>query len=222
MESLTDTTRQDQRKVAVLISGRGSNLASLIQSQSVYRISAVLTNKAQARGIEHAIQNGIPYQTFDRSEYSSLKAQKAAIYRAIRDLQPDIVALAGYMQIVEPGFVKEFRGRLVNIHPSLLPDFPGLDTHKRVLAEGGRKHGATVHFVDIEVDSGPTIAQAECMVDSNDTEESLQAKVLKLEHKLYPWCIEQISLGNIRYNNGKVECDENIKIPDGFMLPPKS
>jgi len=224
-ENITKTTAAKNitaKDIVVLISGRGSNLAALIRHQSLYRISAVLTNKSAAGGLNHAREHQIPHQAFDRESYPSLQDQKKALYQAVRNLKPDLIVLAGYMQIVEADFVREFKGKLINIHPSLLPDFPGLNTHRRALESGKKVHGTSVHFVDVEVDSGPVIAQAACQIDDTDTEESLEAKVLALEHKLYPWCIDQIVTEKISYENGRVVFDPCLEVPEGFQLPAPS
>jgi len=217
-----DAAKDAAKEIVVLISGRGSNLAALIRHQSLYRISAVLTNKSTAGGLNHAREHQIPHQAFDRGNYPTLKDQKKALYQAIQNLKPDLIVLAGYMQIVEADFVSEYKGKLVNIHPSLLPDLPGLDTHRRALESGKKIHGTSVHFVDVEVDSGPVIAQATCQIEPTDTEESLEAKVLQLEHALYPWCINQIVTEKISYKNGRVIFDPLLEVPEGIWVQPPS
>ncbi|RMG40381.1 MAG: phosphoribosylglycinamide formyltransferase [Candidatus Dadabacteria bacterium] len=191
--------------VAVLISGRGSNLEKLINCAEDYTVKAVFSNKVNAPGLEHARKAGISSLGFNRRDYKSLKDFKAAIFDAVRKSRPDLVALAGFMLIVDPEFVEEFYGRLVNIHPSLLPAYPGLDTHRRALEAGERFHGCTVHFVDAGVDTGPIIAQARCPVLPGDTADTLARRVLNLEHKLYPWVVNSIARGNIWLQNNAVE-----------------
>ncbi len=208
--------------IAVLISGRGSNLESLIKNSHQYSVIAVLANNKTAGGLKIASVNGIQTYGFERGEFATLKEQKAAIYSKIRELKPDLVALAGFMQIVEPEFVKEWTGKLINIHPSLLPALPGLDTHHRAVQEKLKVHGCTVHFVDSGVDTGPIIAQASVAVESTDTEDSLAARVLPREHAIYPWVVNSIALKNIKFENGKVIYTKTARAEaaeQDFILP---
>lgn len=194
--------------VAVLISGRGSNLLSLLKSARSYQVSAVLSDREDAAGLTYAKQFDVPVYTFPRAQYQSRSAQKLAIYSALDQLNPGLVALAGFMQIVEAEYVHRMFGRIINIHPSLLPAFPGLDTHRRALGAKVSCHGCSVHFVDSGIDTGPIIAQARCGVTTSDSEEVLEARVLALEHALYPWVVESFARGdftltgrNIRWSN---------------------
>jgi len=157
-------------------------------------ISAVISNRADAAGLAFAARAGIPAATLDERQFSSREAFDSALAGAIDGYSPDIVALAGFMRILGAGFVGRYSGRLVNIHPSLLPSFSGLHTHRRALMEGVKLHGCTVHFVTPQVDHGPIIAQAAVPVRPGDTEAMLAARVLAQEHLLYPlslrWCVE--------------------------------
>lgn len=189
--------------VAVLISGRGSNLKALIDSAENYRISAVLSNNPEAGGLALARQASIPAIAFDRGDFPALGGLKERIRAECKAFAPDLIALAGFMQIIQPEFADEFTGRMVNIHPALLPKFPGLHTHSRALAAGESVHGCTVHFVDAGVDTGPVIAQARCPVMPGDDEERLAARVLELEHRLYPWVVNQIAGGGIKLHQGR-------------------
>lgn len=192
------------KKVIVFISGRGSNLLSLIKNAKYYQISHIISNKALAPGLQYGKEFNIAISTFDRKDFNSLKEQKKALYSFAGQLNPDYIALAGFMSIVPEDFVREWYGKIINIHPSLLPKYPGLDTHQRVLDAKERRHGCTVHFLDTGIDTGPVIAQSTCEVLPEDTEETLSAKVLKLEHKLYPWALNNISSENIKLYQHKV------------------
>src|SRR3990167_7088832 len=145
-------------RVTVLISGRGSNLESLIKNARNYAISTIISDREDAPGLTFGEVYKIETMVRERKRYPSLKECKEAIYKAVRESSPDLIALAGFMHVVEPSFVKAFYGQLVNIHPSLLPKFPGLHTHQHALEAGEREHGCTVHFVDEGVDTGPIIA----------------------------------------------------------------
>jgi len=192
-------------QITVLISGRGSNLKSLIIQSSEYKsfeIKKVISDCADAPGLEHAMNSEIPFESFPRSRFKSKLAQKKAIYSAIEENCPDIIALAGFMQIITEDFAKKHYGKIINIHPSILPSYPGLNTHTRVLEDlkntgQPATHGCTVHFVDAGIDTGPIIAQAECEIDAGDTPKALAAKVLTLEHQLYAWSCHQIASQNL-------------------------
>lgn len=191
-------------KVIVLISGRGSNLKALLAEAKNYKITNVISNKAKAPGLNYARNEEVPTEVFPVADYPSVREQKRAIYQKIEELNPDLIALAGYMQILETEFVDQFYGRIVNIHPSLLPELAGLDTHKRALEQNLKRHGCSVHFVDKGVDTGPLIAQATCPVLPEDGEESLAARVLTHEHMLYPWVINNLATKDIVFNSRKI------------------
>ena len=208
--------------ITVLISGRGSNLASLMKDAKNYRICGVISNRSEALGLKIAADAGIPAFSFPRENYSSIAQQKEAIFNQVHKLSPDLVALAGYMQIVEPNFVAAFLGRMVNIHPALLPKFPGLDTHQRALAAGEKEHGCSVHYVDQGVDTGQVIAQAACPVLKSDSSETLAARVLTQEHRLYPWVVNSIAAGDISLQNGQVVISalaRQTAQQEGFIIP---
>ncbi len=183
--------------VVVLLSGRGSNFESLAEQAEHFSITKVISNKVKALGLRKASSLGIPIDAFSQKELGSVLAQKEAIYSSALESSPDLIVLAGYMQILEPDFVTKNFGKVINIHPSLLPKYPGLDTHKRAIDNGDTLHGCSVHFVDVEVDTGPVIAQATCAIEPGDTPDSLSQKLLTFEHKLYPWCVNQIAAGEI-------------------------
>ena len=189
-------------RAVVLISGRGSNLAALLAASLPVEFAAVISNRPQAEGLEHARRRGIPAIALDHRGHADRAAFDAELIRHIDAYRPDVVVLAGYMRILTEGFVAHYADRLVNIHPSLLPAFPGLDTHRRALAEGVKIHGCTVHFVTDRVDHGPIIAQAAIPVLSDDTEAALAQRVLAQEHRLYPMALRWLAEGRIEIVDG--------------------
>jgi phosphoribosylglycinamide formyltransferase-1 len=182
------------KNIVILISGRGSNMEALVRAKLPAKVAAVISNRADAAGLKFASQTGIPTEVVDDRGFSSREAFDAALAGAIDAHSPDLVALAGFMRVLGGDCVRRYSGRLVNIHPSLLPAFPGLHTHRRALQEGVKLHGCTVHFVTPQVDHGPIIAQAGVPVRPDDSEESLAARVLRQEHRIYPlaarWFLE--------------------------------
>jgi phosphoribosylglycinamide formyltransferase-1 len=181
------------KNIVILISGRGSNMEAVVRAarseQWPARIVAVISNKADAKGLEFAQSHGIATAVVPNKAYASREAFDAALQQEIDRFAPDLVVLAGFMRILTPGFVDHYAGRLLNIHPSLLPLFPGLHTHQQALDAGVARHGATVHFVTAQLDHGPVVAQAEVDVLPGDTEDTLAARVLVQEHQLYPRAI---------------------------------
>ncbi len=192
------------RSVTVLISGRGSNLKALIENARGYRITAVLSNSADAGGLAIAREHGIPTRTVLRSDFPTLSDFKRGVLDAVRDTTPDFVALAGFMMVLHPAFIEAFPERIINIHPSLLPLYPGLDTHTRVLQAGEKRHGCTVHLVDAGIDTGLIVAQGSVEVLATDDPDTLSARVLSVEHKLYPWTLSMIARGEIAFADGVV------------------
>jgi phosphoribosylglycinamide formyltransferase-1 len=176
--------------LVALISGRGSNLRAIIETADpLVTIRAVISNRPQAPGLAYAQQANIPTEIVDHKAYSSRQAFDIALQSKIDDYQPQLVILAGFMRILSPEFVAHYRGRLLNIHPSLLPAFKGLHTHQSVLESGAEEHGASVHFVTEDLDAGPVIIQARVPVLPDDDEERLAARVLQEEHRIYPQAI---------------------------------
>ena len=173
--------------VVVLISGRGSNLKAILEAG--VPVSGVISNKADATGLEIAARHGVPTRVVEHRAFSSRKPFDAALAAEIDCWAPKLVALAGFMRILTPGFVERYAGRLVNVHPSLLPAFPGLDTHERALAAGVKLHGCTVHYVTTDLDHGPIIVQAAVPVRAGDTPDMLAERVLREEHQVYPRAI---------------------------------
>jgi len=186
-------------RVVAMISGRGSNLAALIEAagDSAYpaEIVGVISDKPDVQGLAVAAARGIETRVIERRFHDSREAHDAAIEGALGAMDAELVALAGYMRLLTAQFVERWAGRMINIHPALLPSFKGLDTHRRAIAAGARIHGCTVHFVTPETDDGPIIAQAAVPVHVADTEASLAARVLKAEHRLYPLALRLVVEG---------------------------
>ena len=206
------------KNVVVLISGRGSNLGALLEAarmeqwESVLgvRIAAVVSNRADAPGLRAARACGVATDVVSHLDFSGRDAFDAALARAIDAHRPDLVVLAGFMRVLTRTFVEHFAGRLVNIHPSLLPAFPGLATHRQALAAGVRIHGATVHFVSSDVDAGPIVAQGAVRVLPDDDEESLAGRVLEIEHKLLPRCVALIATGDVWLEHDQVQARPGV------------
>ena len=192
-----------KRKVGVLISGRGSNLKSLIEACADANYPAeivlVISNVAEAGGLTHAANAGIPTKVIPHKGFASRDAFDAAINAALREAGVEIVCEAGFMRIHSESFVRQWEGRLINIHPSLLPAFKGTHVHERAITAGVKVSGCTVHFVAAEVDSGPIIAQSVVPVLDRDTPETLAARVLEEEHKLYPLALKRFIEGRVRF-----------------------
>ncbi len=192
-------------RVVVLLSGSGSNLQALIDTQasSSYEIVAVISNKQAAFGLQRAAIHEIATETLSHRDFASRESFDAQLAELVDSFKPDLVVLAGFMRILTAPFVALFAGRLVNIHPSLLPEFPGMNTHQRALDAGVSEHGVSVHFVTEELDGGPVIARRKVSVQADDTAESLAAKVLTEEHKLYPEVVEWFARGELSLSAGQ-------------------
>lgn len=196
-----------QPHLLVLISGRGRNLQALIEAQREGRIpaqfAAVVSNRADAAGLEHARSAGIPVEVLPHTQFKDRAAFDAALAALLRRFQPDIVALAGFMRILTDGFVREFEGRMLNIHPSLLPRYPGLDTHRRALEAGDAEHGATVHFVTPTLDSGPPVIQGRLSLQPDDDAVSLAERLMRqVELKIYPQAVAWMARGELKLEGG--------------------
>lgn len=190
-------------RVAVVISGRGSNLRALHEQArpNTYEIVGVVSNKAEAPGLRYATAQGLATRVVDHRQYATAALFDAELGRTLDTFKPDIIALAGFLRILTTDFVTRYAGRLINIHPSLLPAFPGLNTHERALASGATEHGATVHWVTHILDSGPIIAQARLHVDAKEDAAHLGQRVLALEHRLYPQVLTEIAQGRIPWGS---------------------
>jgi phosphoribosylglycinamide formyltransferase-1 len=208
------------KSVVILISGRGSNMEALLDARLPARIAAVISNNPQARGLGVAQARGVATAVVDHRAYPERAAFDNALAQEIGRHRPDLIALAGFMRILTAPFIERYRGQLMNIHPSLLPAFPGLDTHRRALAAGAKTHGCTVHFVTPAVDSGPIIVQAAVPVLSGDTEETLAERVLAEEHRIYPQAVRWFLEGKLWLENGQVRIDESCRNREAAAPPP--
>ncbi|MCA0276327.1 MAG: phosphoribosylglycinamide formyltransferase [Proteobacteria bacterium] len=196
-----------RRRTVILISGRGSNMASLIDAAAdpdfPAEIVGVISDNADAKGLGIAASRGIATKVVTRADHASKDAHDQAIDTELATFGAEIVALAGYMRLLTTGFVEKWQGRMINIHPALLPSFKGLDTHSRALEAGIRVHGCTVHFVTPAMDDGPIIAQAAIPVLIDDDEPTLSARVLKAEHRLYPLALKLFAEGKVRMDGNR-------------------
>ncbi|MBA0167617.1 MULTISPECIES: phosphoribosylglycinamide formyltransferase [Pectobacterium] len=206
------------KNIVVLISGHGSNLQALIDASKNGRlkgkIAAVFSNNAEAYGLERAQNADIPTFVLNPEDFADRAAFDAALANEIEQHEPALVVLAGYMRILSPEFVAQFAGKMLNIHPSLLPKYPGLHTHRKALENGDREHGTSVHFVTDELDGGPLILQAKVPVFSDDTEESLSERVKTHEHTIYPMVINW-------FLNGRLVMRDNEAWLDSVRIPPQ-
>ncbi|WP_305823303.1 phosphoribosylglycinamide formyltransferase [Massilia brevitalea] len=196
------------KNIVILISGRGSNMEAVVRTARSEgwpaRVAAVISNRADAGGLAFAQAHGIPTAVVPSKNYPDRASFDAALQHEIDRFAPDLVVLAGFMRILTAPFVAHYEGRMLNIHPSLLPAHPGLDTHRKCLEAGEREHGATVHFVTAELDHGPVVAQARVPVLPGDTEASLAARVLLEEHKLYPYAVRLFIEDRLSIEQGDV------------------
>jgi phosphoribosylglycinamide formyltransferase-1 len=207
--------------VTVLVSGRGSNLIALHEKADGYLIKSIVTNNPDAPALQWAADRNIPSRIVSRPQFSNLADFKAGILEAVNQTEPDLVLLAGFMVVLQPEFVRTYQGRLINIHPSLLPRFQGLNTHQRALDTGEAVHGATVHFVAEGVDTGEIIAQGAVPVRPDDTAEVLAARTLTIEHALYPWAVRYLSSGEIKLVANRVSYSDRVRseaLSKGFIL----
>lgn len=186
-------------RVAILISGRGSNLRSIAEADLPIEIVAVVSNNPAAAGLQYAAERGIKTLALDHRNYPTREAFDQQLSAQLDALAPDLIVLAGYMRILSDGFVARYHNRLINIHPSLLPAYPGLHTHRRALADGVKIHGCTVHFVTPQLDAGPIVIQAAVPVLSDDDEAALAARVLAAEHRIYSAALRWLATGAVRY-----------------------
>ena len=213
-----------RKRVGVLISGRGSNLQALLDAavDPAYpaEVALVVSSKADAQGLSRAERAGIPTRVIPRRDFANRGGCDAAMTAALEEAEAELVCMAGFMRLVSESFVAHWKDRLINIHPSLLPLFPGLETHARALAAGVKLHGCTVHYVRPEMDQGPIIGQAAVPVSPGDTEESLAARVIATEHRLYPHCLRLVAAGRVKVV-GEVAEFPGIGIePDARLINP--
>jgi len=204
-----------QKSIVILISGSGTNLQAIIDAVAAGQInasiSAVISNRADAKGLDRARQRHINAVIIDQNEYDDRASYDMALISEIDKYKPDLIVLAGFMRILSEEFISHFNNIILNIHPSLLPEFKGLHTHRRALEASKKTHGASVHFVSNELDSGPVVIQAEVPVLANDTEDALAERVLHQEHVIYPMAIAW-------YIDGRLEVNGNTVLLDGKVL----
>ncbi len=212
--------------LVILASGRGTNMQAILEAVRTGAIPApiraVISNDPNAAALKHADAAGIPTEIFPHRDYPTREAFDQTLARAIDRYDPQLVVLAGFMRILSADFIRHFQDRLINIHPSLLPEFPGLRTHERALAAGAKRHGATVHFVTPEVDAGPIIIQAAVPVLPNDTTDSLAARVLKEEHRIYPLAIRWYIEGRLTVRDRQVMLDGAVRPEQGLVASTSS
>lgn len=207
------------KKIVILISGRGSNMQAIVEAQIPgAEVVAVIANKPDAAGIAWAEAQGIDTLVVTHKNYDSREAFDQALASFIDGYEADLVVLAGFMRILTAEFVHHFAGRLINIHPSLLPSFTGLHTHERALSEGVKVHGCTVHFVTADLDHGPIIIQATVPVLENDTADSLSARVLQQEHRIYPQAVRWLLDGRVQLRDGRVFINQ-AQFSEGTTFP---
>ncbi|MEQ1717027.1 MAG: phosphoribosylglycinamide formyltransferase [Hyphomicrobium sp.] len=216
-------------RTSILISGRGSNMMSLVEAsrQPGYpaEIVAVVSNRPDAEGLKWAAKQGIPAIGLDHKQFATRNAFEAKLHTTLMEHGTELICCAGFMRMLTGGFIDRWRDRQLNIHPSLLPSFAGLDTHERAIDQGVRIAGCTVHFMRLEMDSGPIVGQAAVPVLSGDTGEDLAARVLAAEHKLYPWALALVASGRATVENEKIVIREDVNFaPVLFspILPPGS
>ncbi len=219
---MEEKTKRPRKRVTVLFSGRGSNMASLITASMAADYPAIvthaITNVPAAGGLEIAKFHEIPSTVVNHKDFATREDHEIAMIEVIKQSKPDIICLAGYMRVLSETFVRHFRGKILNIHPSLLPAFKGVDTHHRALVAGVKMHGASVHFVDETLDGGPLIAQAAVAVDSNDDDDSLAARVLEAEHRLYPHALALVATGEVRLSGSRIAINNSDKPAIGETL----
>lgn len=208
------------KSIVILISGRGSNLQAILEARLPVTVAAVISNRPEAAGLDIARNHGVPVQVVDHRAFPDRPSFDTALSAEIDRHNPDLIVLAGFMRVLTDGFVARYQDRLINIHPSLLPAFPGLDTHGQALREGVKVHGCTVHFVTPKVDHGPIIVQAAVPVLPGDTEASLGARVLAQEHLIFPRAIRWFAEGRLKIAaNGIVNLQDQA-LSDTALLSP--
>lgn len=217
-------TRDNPLRIGVLISGSGSNLQALLDHCASGfipgRIALVISNNPDAFGLERARRNGVPTRVVCHGEYADRQSFDRALITLLDDAQIELVCLAGFMRVLSGDFVRHFQGRLLNIHPALLPAFPGLHVQHKALEAGVRFSGATVHFVEEEVDAGPIVMQAVVPVVPDDDESTLAARILRQEHRIYPQAVRLFAQNRLHIVDGRVQILESILNPDETLLNP--
>lgn len=200
-----DINFQSKTPIVVLVSGRGSNLQALHRAAQNFSIVGIISDNQNAGGVNFAQENSIPVRVLPKVPPSQRGQYTEELIAAIQFFSPDWIALAGFMQIIRPAMIEKFKDQIINIHPALLPQYPGLDTHARALADNAKEHGCTVHLVDCGVDTGATIAQMALEVATGITAEELAHQVLALEHQLYAWVLNNLCQKNIVVKAGEIK-----------------
>ncbi|GGY27195.1 phosphoribosylglycinamide formyltransferase [Paludibacterium paludis] len=208
------------KNVVILISGRGSNMQAIVEAKLPgVNIAAVIANRPNAAGLAWAAERGIAVAVVDHKAYGSREAFDAALADCIDGYSPDLVVLAGFMRILTPGFTSRYEGRMLNIHPSLLPAFPGLHTHERAIESGCKVAGCTVHFVTAELDHGPIVSQGVVPIEEGDTPDRLATRVLAVEHRLYPAAVGWFAEGRLTLDGLRVSLADPAPAPAALLVP---
>jgi phosphoribosylglycinamide formyltransferase 1 len=208
------------KKIVILISGRGSNMQALLTANLPCQVAAVISNRADAPGLDIARSYGVATAVVSHKDYADRASFDDALAAVIERHAPDVVVLAGFMRILTAGFVERYAGRLVNIHPSLLPAYPGIDTHRRALQDGVKVHGCTVHFVTPDLDHGPIIIQAAVPVLRHDTPQSLSERVLREEHRVYAQALRWLCRGQVWLDAAGRVCGNRLEQPGPALISP--
>lgn len=223
---IPSASQRGRKRVVVFISGGGSNMLTLAKACEATdwpaEIACVISDKPSAGGLAKAQALGIPTRVFERKDYAGKPEHEEAILAALDEIRPDIICLAGYMRLLSGDFIRRHEGRILNIHPSLLPLFPGLHTHQRAIDAGMKIAGCSVHFVTEGMDEGPIVAQAAVPVIGSDTADTLAARVLTVEHQLYPLALKLVAEGNVRMEDGRVIQTNDTGNADAKLLSPMS
>ena len=207
------------KRVAILISGRGSNMRALLEAGLPAHFAAVVSNNPQAEGLLVARKHGVETAVVDHRAYPDRASFDAALADKLESYRPDLIALAGFMRILTDAFLSRFPARIVNIHPSLLPAYPGVDTHRRALEDGVRLHGCTVHFVTGTLDHGPIVVQAAVPVLPGDNPRGLAERVLEQEHRIYPQAVRWFVEDKLRLEHGRVRISADCRFPAAIISP---
>lgn len=208
------------KRIVVLISGSGTNMQAIVEACQQQRIDGevvgVISNKAGVAGLDKAADAGIATAVLSHKDYDTREAYDADLQKLIDEMQPDVVVLAGFMRILTAGFTQHYQGRMLNIHPSLLPKYRGINTHQRALDNGDKEHGVSVHFVTEELDGGPVILQARVPVFEGDEASDLQQRVHAQEHRIYPLVVQWLCSGRLRLTDKGAELDGTLLGPQGY------
>ncbi len=214
---------KQKKRTAILISGRGSNMQALVRAMAAPAFPAetavVISNRPEALGLDWAKEQGLATVAIDHRQFATRVAFEARLHQTLLEYGTELVCNAGFMRLLTGGFVDRWRDRHLNIHPSLLPAFPGLNTHERVLQSGAMITGCTVHFVRLEMDSGPIIAQAAVPVVPGDRQDTLAARVLEAEHRVYPLALDLVASGRVQVVNGLAIISAEVDIPQPLVVP---